>query len=69
MFKGRGRHGPKGRKPKPIWLGVPPIISAFISFPQVNLTSIYLKPAELEALRSWNPNGSIALTIKKVISS
>ena len=51
MFGGRHRRGPKGRKPKPIKLGISPIISAFIPFPQANLTPIRLEPAGLEALR------------------
>ena len=51
MFGGRHRRGPKGRKPKPIKLGISPIINAFIPFPQANLTPILLEPAELEALR------------------
>jgi len=51
MFRGRRRRGLKGRKPKPIRLGFSPIVSAFIPFPQANLTPIHLEPAELEALR------------------
>ena len=51
MFRGRRRRGPKGRKPKPIRLVFSPIVSAFIPFPQDNLTPIHLEPAELEALR------------------
>jgi len=57
MFRGRRRRGPKGRKPKPIKLGISPIISAFIPFPQANLTPILLEPAELEALRLVDSEG------------
>ncbi len=47
----RRRRGRRGRLPKPISLGVPPIINGFMPWPQRNPEPIFIDPAELEALR------------------
>ena len=51
MWRRRHRHGRRGRFPKPVSLGQAPTIDRFTPTPQGNPESIYIEPAELEALR------------------
>jgi len=51
LLRGRRRRGPKGRRPKPVMIGTSPPVRRFVPVPQVNPTSIYMEPAELEVLR------------------
>ncbi|MEA2089299.1 MAG: DUF134 domain-containing protein [Thermoproteota archaeon] len=47
----RRRRGKKGRFPKPVSLGKPPVANRLIPMPQTGLEPIYIEPAEVEALR------------------
>jgi predicted DNA-binding protein (UPF0251 family) len=51
MWRQRFRCGRRGRLPKPIMLGMTPLINSFIPDPPQNLEPILLELAELEAFR------------------
>jgi predicted DNA-binding protein (UPF0251 family) len=51
MWRQRYRCGRRGRLPKPIMLGMTPIINSFTPNPPRNVEPIFLEMAELEAFR------------------
>lgn len=50
-WRQRRRRGARGRHPKPVSIGKPPIIDQLIPIPARNMEPIYLESAEIEALR------------------
>lgn len=50
-WRRRHRRGRRGRLPKPISIGKTPTIDKFTPTPQQNPESVFIEPAELEALR------------------
>jgi len=50
-WRHRGRHGRRGRLPKPIIIEKIPPVDKFIPAPQENPEPVYIEPAELEAFR------------------
>jgi predicted DNA-binding protein (UPF0251 family) len=51
MMRGRRRRGRFGRKPNPVYIKHTTIIKAFNPEPNTHGETVYLEPAELEAIR------------------
>jgi predicted DNA-binding protein (UPF0251 family) len=54
----RNRHGRRGRFPKPVSLEKAPILEQFTPAPQMSSEPIYIEPAELEAFRLIDLEGT-----------
>ena len=51
MMRRRRRHGRRGRIPTPVFIGQQPVVEYFIPYPDLGKDTIFIDPAEIEALR------------------
>ena len=56
-WRHRGRHGKRGRFPKPVSIGRPPVTDKLVPIPEGNPEPIFIEQAEIEALRLVDVEG------------